>query len=157
MKAYKVVIEGINGKYYSAIMFGCNDFRKEYKIGKWVYAKRKYLEWGLGLFAFKDYDAAKYFRYKYILNFPDVKIFECEIGQILPLPEFSIHWFDPGEYKSILRLLKKHGRVFIEECLKFGSPKSNWPIGTICTDKIKLIKEIKDENRDFCQTEEIEE
>jgi len=110
------VVKSSSYRYWSALPFG---LKTQYYIGKWTVRTKKH-----GPFAvFKNIKHARKF-IRQTLFYP-VKIFECEYTKSLRKKLFHIHVIDDVPYIRSLHYLRL-------------------PKGTVCANKVRLIKEIID-------------
>ena len=141
-KYYKLVRSEISG-LYSYYASGVLDTM--YSPNEWVYASKPAFNMGYGLFVFNE-EGIKLFVEASPLAFNEdslLKIWECEIGETYNTPKFRIDRGGfPRSYEDIVKTFTfPKNDIFDREHWT-----SDWPYGTIMTDKVKLVKkcEVKD-------------
>ena len=122
---YKVTTPDLYSTYVKGEM------RIHYKIGKWVRPNKKVLEKGYGIAVFDSVENAHDLFHCLCPSsiLWKEKLFECEIGKILPTPYRSI--YVPNLISDFIKYIELDNRTY---CL--------WPKGTIITDKVRLIREV---------------
>ena len=123
----KVYYKLVNANLTSWVAYGI--LTTKYKVGKWVFAKKRLLDLGYGLTVFKSFkDLQTYYSNRAFTASTD-KIYECEIGNIIKKPKERLFITGADSMKDF------------REKLIHGS-RTIWPIGTVMTDSVKLTKEV---------------
>ena len=123
MPYYKLVYR-TSETYRSFVIHSRNtDMLAVYELDKYTFADKDLLAAGYGLLVFDSKESLRNWGCDFIRDF----VFEVEIGEILPVPQLYAF----GNLTKSSLLLNRSNLA------KIKTPK-----GTVCTDKVKLLKRI---------------